>query len=162
MTGEDVGCVETRIRGRLMNPRSFRELSREESLRRLAGVGVGRIVFTHQALPAIRPVNHLVDDGLVIIRSHAGATLLAALDTVVSYQADSVFPDDRIGWSVVVTGVARQLNAADAIERYERLLRPWAPREKDHVIRIQPELVSGFSLQEGENEDPALRSAAGG
>jgi hypothetical protein len=132
-----------------MNPQRFQDLTREESLRRLASVGVGRIVFTHQALPAIRPVNHVVDeDGQVIIRGHAGAALLSALDTVVAYEADSVSGDDFIGWSVIVTGVARRLKAADVIERYERLLYPWVPDDTEYVIRIHPELVTGFTQVE--------------
>ena len=131
-----------------MNPLRFQELTREESLRRLATVRVGRIVFTHQALPTVRPVNHVIDGGAVILRTHPGAALLSAVDTVVAYEADSVSDGERIGWSVIVTGVARRLRAPAEIERYERLLQPWAPDETDYVIRIHPELVNGFSLIE--------------
>jgi hypothetical protein len=127
-----------------MKPRRYQELTREESLRLLASVGVGRIVFTHQALPAIRPVHHLVDDGQVIIRSYGGATLLSALDTVVAYEADSVSGEDHIGWSVVVTGVARRVEPARAADQYRRLAGPWAGDGAACVIRIRPELVTGF------------------
>ena len=41
------------------------ELERAEAMRLLASIGYGRVVFTLNALPAIRPVNHLVDDGRV-------------------------------------------------------------------------------------------------
>ncbi|GAA5164600.1 pyridoxamine 5'-phosphate oxidase family protein [Amycolatopsis dongchuanensis] len=134
-----------------MNGR-LRELSREESLRRLASVGVGRIVFTHQALPAIRPVHHVVeDDGEVVIRSHDRTALLSALDTVVAYEADSVSGDDRIGWSVIVTGVARR---ADGADRYRHLADPWADGEPGYVIRIRPELVAGFGLPEDNGHAP--------
>ncbi|NKQ52063.1 pyridoxamine 5'-phosphate oxidase family protein [Amycolatopsis sp. K13G38] len=131
-----------------MNPRRFEELTREESLRRLGSVSVGRIVFTHQALPAVRPVNHLVDNGAIVLRTHPGAALLSAVDSVVAYEADAISEDDHIGWSVVITGVARRLRGASEIERYERLLRPWVPDEMEYVIRIHPELVTGFSLIE--------------
>jgi hypothetical protein len=43
------------------------ELGRGEAMRLLASVGYGRVVFTRDALPAIRPVNHLVDPGRVIV-----------------------------------------------------------------------------------------------
>ncbi|WP_370095729.1 hypothetical protein [Streptacidiphilus sp. MAP12-20] len=33
-------------------------------------------MFTQHALPAIRPVNHIVDQGDIIIRSHNGADLV--------------------------------------------------------------------------------------
>lgn len=42
-----------------------------EAMRRLAGVSYGRVVFTLNALPAIRPVYHLVDNGHIIIRTRA-------------------------------------------------------------------------------------------
>ncbi|GAB2971338.1 pyridoxamine 5'-phosphate oxidase family protein [Amycolatopsis acidiphila] len=139
-----------------MTPRRFQELSREESLRRLAGVGVGRIVFTHQALPAIRPVHHLLDGGQIIICSHGGAALLSALDTVVAYEADSVSGDDHIGWSVIVTGVARRVEPGAVTERYRGLADPWAGDGAGYVIRIRPELVAGFGLVE-ENVSPCHR-----
>ena len=131
-----------------MNPLRFQELTREESLRRLSTVRVGRIVFTHQALPTIRPVNHVIDRGAVILRTHPGAALLSAVDTVVAYEADSVADGERIGWSVIITGVARQLRGSADIQRYEELLRPWAPDETHYVIRIHPELIIGFTLIE--------------
>jgi len=39
--------------------------------------GLSRIVFTQHALPAIRPVNHIVRDGDIIVRTHHGAALAA-------------------------------------------------------------------------------------
>jgi nitroimidazol reductase NimA-like FMN-containing flavoprotein (pyridoxamine 5'-phosphate oxidase superfamily) len=142
-----------------MTPRKFQELTREESLRRLASVGVGRIVFTHQALPAIRPVHHLVDDGEVFIHGHAGTALLSALDTVVAYEADVVSGDDRIGWSVVVTGVARRLEAGATTDRHRQLADPWSDEDSGYVICIHPELVSGFGLAE-ENRPAAENGSA--
>ncbi|WP_158888126.1 pyridoxamine 5'-phosphate oxidase family protein [Amycolatopsis anabasis] len=133
-----------------MEVRRFSELSRAEALRRLGSVGVGRIVFTEDALPAIRPVNHVVDGGAVIIRSHAGAALLSAVGTVVAYEADVIEEDDRIGWSVIVTGVARQVRGAEALARYHRILHPWVDRDMEYVIRIEPELVTGFALSNGQ------------
>lgn len=35
-------------------------LSRYEALRLLKGAKIGRLVFSHQALPAVRPVNHVL------------------------------------------------------------------------------------------------------
>ena len=149
--------LERNASGPDMNPLRFEELTREESLRRLGSVRVGRIVFTHQALPTVRPVNHVVDGGAVILRTHPGAALLSAVDTVVAYEADSVSDGERIGWSVIVTGVARRLRGTADVERYERLLRPSVPDEMEYVIRIHAELISGFSLIE---ENGALPQGA--
>lgn len=48
--------------GSVLDPmRSTEQLDRSEALRLLGTVPLGRVVFTHQALPAIRPVNHVVE-----------------------------------------------------------------------------------------------------
>jgi hypothetical protein len=122
------------------------ELSREESLGRLSGVSFGRIVFTRHALPAIRAVNHLVDNGTVVIRTHLGAAILTSIGTVVAYEADEIDPVEHTGWSVIVTGVAMRVRDAGETTRYEGLLRPWVDGSLDEIIRIRPEIVTGYRL----------------
>jgi nitroimidazol reductase NimA-like FMN-containing flavoprotein (pyridoxamine 5'-phosphate oxidase superfamily) len=125
------------------------ELTAAESWRLLAGASLGRIVFTQHAMPAIRPVNHLVDDKTVIIRSHLGAAITgrAAGDgTVVCYEADDIDPVRHTGWSVIVTGMARLVRDPAAVSRYQQLLWPWADGQMDYVIAIEPQLITGLRL----------------
>jgi nitroimidazol reductase NimA-like FMN-containing flavoprotein (pyridoxamine 5'-phosphate oxidase superfamily) len=129
-------------------PRTMVELDREESLALLASVPYGRVVFTQNALPAIRPVNHLVDNGRVVIRTRLSAKLGQAAQeaTVVAYQADQLDPQLRTGWSVVVTGFARTVTDQDEAARLSAALRPWADLAMDTVVVIEPELVTGYRL----------------
>ncbi|WP_406386427.1 MULTISPECIES: pyridoxamine 5'-phosphate oxidase family protein [unclassified Streptomyces] len=133
--------------------RHMRELGRAEALRLLATVSLGRIVFTQHALPAVRPVNHLVDGEDIIIRIHEGgalASLAAPADVpgvVVAYEADVIDPDTRLGWSVVVTGYARPVVDAEDTDRYADLLRPWVEQPMTNALRIRPDLVTGFRLE---------------
>ncbi|MDP9843657.1 pyridoxamine 5'-phosphate oxidase family protein [Streptosporangium lutulentum] len=132
-----------------MNERELRRLSREESLRLLSDVAMGRVVFTMHALPAIQPVNHVIDGGDIIIRTHLGAAITMAVDghdAVVAYEADAIDPDDHLGWSVIIVGMARLIHDEGDITRYRRLLRPWVSGTTDHLIRIRPELVTGSRL----------------
>ncbi|MBQ0895220.1 pyridoxamine 5'-phosphate oxidase family protein [Micromonospora purpureochromogenes] len=133
-----------------MASRNLRELSAEECLTLLGSVSLGRIVFTDKALPAIRPVNHILDDGSVIIRSHLGGGLASAVDSgrgvVVAYEADMIDPVERLGWSVVVTGFARLLADSREVARYGRALQPWVSMAMDCVIRIEPHIVVGYRL----------------
>lgn len=131
-----------------VEPRRRRELTKEQSLRLLGEVPLGRVIFTQNAMPAVRPVNHIVDDGAVIIRTHLGAAVLSAVGMVVAYQADAIDPEEHLGWSVIVTGYARVVTEPDAVARYERLLRPWVDAEMDQVIRIDSEIVTGIELVE--------------
>ena len=59
--------------------RRLEALPRAESLRLLSTVSLGRLVFTHLALPAIRPVNHAVAGDQVIIRAYLGTAISAAV-----------------------------------------------------------------------------------
>jgi nitroimidazol reductase NimA-like FMN-containing flavoprotein (pyridoxamine 5'-phosphate oxidase superfamily) len=126
------------------------ELDRTQALELLAAVGYGRVVFTLGALPAIRPVNHLVDNGKIVIRTRLTAKLATVASppdgTVVAYQADELDPIRRVGWSVVVTGIARPVTDATRLARYQQLLHPWVDQVTDTVIGIQPEIITGFRV----------------
>lgn len=133
--------------------RRMETLTREESLRLLGSVALGRVVFTHLALPAIRPVYHLVDGDRIIIRAHLGAAI-AAVDgpaggTVVAYEADMIDSRDHLGWSVIVVGRAQHVSDADTDSRYRQVLPQWTTGSPDDVIVIQADLVDGFRLVPG-------------
>ena len=135
------------------------ELTRRECMDLLASVPLGRVVFTLRALPAIRPVNHIVDDGAVIIRSRLGSGITSAMpggQVVVAYEADCIDTEARTGWSVVVTGMARLVRDPADVARYEQALRPWVDRAMDCVIRIEPELVTGYRLSPGLDQSESV------
>ncbi|NNH70708.1 pyridoxamine 5'-phosphate oxidase family protein [Nocardia uniformis] len=117
-----------------------------EALRRLANISYGRIAFSRRGLPVIRPVNHLVDGDSVVIRAHLGADLLRGDGQIVAYEADSFDETSQLGWSVIVTGVARVVHDPEEVHRYEALLEPWITMPVDHVIRIEAEIVTGVEL----------------
>jgi hypothetical protein len=121
----------------------------DEAMRLLADVSYGRVVFTLKTLPAVRPVNHLVDDGQIIIRTRVTSPLSAEARShegvVVAYEADSIDPKTREGWSVVATGPARTVTDPDLVARYERLLHPWV-NHADTVVAIEPAIVTGLRI----------------
>jgi hypothetical protein len=132
-------------------PRRLKELSVRESMRLLGTVSLGRVAFTTRALPAIRPVNHLVDGDHIIIRTDAEAAITATLKSgpgsvVVAYQADMIDYAEHLGWSVTVVGLAHRVIDPDEAAPYRQALRPWITGEKDQVIAIHAELVTGFRL----------------
>ncbi|MFI6737870.1 pyridoxamine 5'-phosphate oxidase family protein [Nonomuraea sp. NPDC050451] len=132
-----------------MNGRNLKELSAADSLRRLAGVPLGRVVFTRHALPAVRPVNHVVTDGQIVIRSSAGTILsaeVAAFEAVVAFEADELDVEERLGWSVVVTGFAQLVTDPDEAARLKSMIKPWVTGQLDQVIRIRPQIITGYEL----------------
>jgi Pyridoxamine 5'-phosphate oxidase len=124
-------------------------LSDTEAIRLLASVEYGRVVFTFGALPAIRPVNHLLDEARIIIRTRLTSAISTAPrsggSSVVAYEADSFDPRTRTGWSVVATGRIYTVTDPDEVLRYEQLLHPWV-NQADTVIAIEPTIVSGFRI----------------
>jgi nitroimidazol reductase NimA-like FMN-containing flavoprotein (pyridoxamine 5'-phosphate oxidase superfamily) len=151
-----------RRRGRERQPvsidqRRLTELSRAQALRLLGSVALGRIVFTQRAMPAIRPVNHVLDAGHIIIRSHSGTAVVSEADTargvVVAYEADDIDPVTHLGWSVVVTGTAHLVTDPGEMVRYQHLITPWVDGEMDQVIRIRPAIITGFRLGGARDSD---------
>jgi Pyridoxamine 5'-phosphate oxidase len=125
------------------------QLDSDEALRLLAGISYGRVIFTMKTLPAIRPVNHLLDEGRIIIRTRLTAGISREVRSpdgmVVAYEADSIDPQRHEGWSVVVTGRAHTLTDPDQIARYEQALHPWI-NHADTVIAIDPVIVTGLRI----------------
>ncbi|WP_329267082.1 pyridoxamine 5'-phosphate oxidase family protein [Streptomyces sp. NBC_01451] len=132
-----------------VGPRQSIALDGTEALRLLGSVSLGRIVFTQHALPSIRPVNHVLVDGDIVIRTHEGAALTrraGSAGVVVAYEADAIDPDTHLGWSVVVTGYAHLVTDPTELARYQALLHPWVQQSMDHAVRVHPDLVTGIRL----------------
>ncbi|WP_306191518.1 MULTISPECIES: pyridoxamine 5'-phosphate oxidase family protein [unclassified Streptomyces] len=130
----------------------FRALDRQECLRLLAKVPVGRVVYTRQALPAVLPINFSLDtDAAVVLRTSPGSELVRAIDgVVVAFEADEFDAATRSGWSVVVTG--RATVVTDPAE-HERLSRvgpdSWMPVREAVFVRIESKMVTGRELGAG-------------
>ena len=144
--------------------RRLEALTRDEALRLLGSVTMGRIVFTHLALPAVRPVPHLVDGSRIIIRAQLGSAITAAVGveggTVVAYQADAIGAEDCLGWSVTVVGRASPLTDELECARYGQALPPWVAGTRDDIIAIRPDMVDGFRLAPaGSASEPAGEQA---
>jgi hypothetical protein len=134
-------------------PRVMRPLTRLQAMAKLRTVPMGRIAFTHRAMPAIRPVNHVIDPaGRIIIRSHEGAAIVTVTDsshgTVVGYEADDIDTVARTGWSVVTTGFAHLVDDPRQASQYRAALHPWVTGEQDYIIRIEPSIMTGYELAE--------------
>ncbi|MGC5015741.1 pyridoxamine 5'-phosphate oxidase family protein [Streptosporangium sp. DT93] len=131
-------------------------LSRQECVALLPAASIGRIVFTDQALPAVQPVNFVLDGEDIVIRTGIGSKLAAAAsNAIVAFEADEFDPTARTGWSVTVVGPARAVHEPAEIERLSVLpLRTWAPGSRDHYIVVRAEQITGrrISSWHGERE----------
>ncbi|MBB4711485.1 nitroimidazol reductase NimA-like FMN-containing flavoprotein (pyridoxamine 5'-phosphate oxidase superfamily) [Streptomyces luteogriseus] len=129
---------------------AFRALDRQECLRLLAKVPVGRVVYTRHALPAVLPINFSLDaDASVLLRTSPGSDLVRAIDgVVVAFEADEFDAATRAGWSVVVTGRATIVTDPDEHARLsETGPTSWMPPQDAQFVRIESEMVTGRELR---------------
>jgi hypothetical protein len=124
---------------------ALEKLSRDECMRLMGLVPVGRIVYTRQALPAVELVNFALIDGDIVIRTSAEGKLAAATrEAVVAFEADSVDLGGHAGWSVTIVGQARAVTDGEESRCLERTaLTSWVPGQGGHFIRISPAIVNG-------------------
>lgn len=120
-------------------------LSRTECLRLLRTAVVGRLALTTGALPTVLPVNFTMHGDDVVFRTGRDARLDAATrDVVVAFEADEIDHVTRTGWSVVVTGVAREVTDPVVLaEEWVRDLPRWVPEGGSRVVAVSTDLVSG-------------------
>ncbi|SDP30305.1 Nitroimidazol reductase NimA, pyridoxamine 5'-phosphate oxidase superfamily [Actinopolyspora xinjiangensis] len=126
--------------------RELRPLTTRESIVLLSSAQVGRVVFTDEALPAIRPVNFVVDGPSVVLRTGGEGSLSKLSGNVVAFEVDHIDSSTRSGWSVIVHGRAERVSD---IEQLVALADPakssWVPI-RDYFLRIPFDMVTGRRL----------------
>jgi nitroimidazol reductase NimA-like FMN-containing flavoprotein (pyridoxamine 5'-phosphate oxidase superfamily) len=135
-------------------PGALEEFSTAECWRLVATQPVGRLAVIVGHYPMVFPVNYAVDDKTILYRTGVGAKLWSVHRSNVTFEVDQVDVFHRSGWSVMIMGVAEEIN----IERNRREIsraelagaRPWAPGVRDHFIRIHPDQITGRRIQPGE------------
>jgi uncharacterized protein len=126
-------------------------LSRDECVTLLTRNHLGRVGLSSGALPTILPVNYWCDGWSIHVRTSEGSKLDAALrNAVVAFEVDDFDAFGHTGWSVVVTGLAREITDRHELERLaDAPLARWAPGPGDHVVAISLEVVSGRRVHGG-------------
>ena len=130
------------------DPHPLTELSEEACWQRLRAERVGRLVVAVGSQPDIFPVNYLVEDGEIIVRTAEGTKLAAAImGERVAFEIDELDADHHTGWSVVVHGSARAADKLlDVMHDEEIDTSPWADGAKLRVIHITPDHITGRSI----------------
>jgi uncharacterized protein len=126
------------------------------ALLRTATVGRLAIVVSHR--PEIFPINFVVDHSTVVFRTAEGTKLDWSAGRDVAFEVDGYEPETGEAWSVVIKGLAREIKQMyEALEALELPLHPWHPSSKPHIVRIEPEDISGrrFRVADAPARHPA-------
>ncbi|MFD7335047.1 pyridoxamine 5'-phosphate oxidase family protein [Streptomyces violascens] len=115
----------------------------------LGRVPYGRVATSMRALPFVAPARHIVIDGRVLLRLHAGLGYHhACLGSVVAYGADNLGSGEVDVWSVQFTGTAEPFEPTAG----ELALFGDDPRAVDGepfdpvYMRIEPQFATVHSL----------------
>lgn len=121
-------------------------LSERQCLELLASRDLGRLAFSIGDQPEIFPVNYGTDGSIVVLRTADGQKAQRAILRRVAFEVDSWEPGTRVGWSVVLKGVAQEVTTgidpfASALR--QRPVNPVAPGVRERWIALYPAEITG-------------------
>ena len=127
------------------------KLDADECMRLVSPGGVGRVAFESPTGPLILPVNYVMHDDAVLLRTAFGGPLDANLrtgvegaDFKVAFEVDHVDEARRQGWSVLIRGAAHHISSeSERAAASAAGVEPWAGGERELYIRISPAEISG-------------------
>jgi uncharacterized protein len=130
---------------------AFVDLSAQECRDRIAAGGVGRVAFCGPDGPELYPVNFAVVDAHVVFRVAPYTRLGTGIDgRPVVFEVDDLDAERRSGWSVVVKGTARAVDDPDEVVSLRRRgPEPWAPGQRQQLVRVSTLRVSGRHVVAG-------------
>lgn len=128
-----------------VNVSGLEELTEDLCWSLLSRKHVGRLAVAIEGKPDIFPVNYQVDEETIVIKTAPGLKLAAAvLGEGVAFEVDALDEFHHAGWSVVVRGVATEIeNLEELLEADRLIIEPWARGPKSRYLRILPEHVAG-------------------
>jgi hypothetical protein len=119
-------------------------LDRRECLALLATSGLGRLVYTSQAMPAVQPVRFVLRGDSVLCRVPArGALFAGVFDSVVAFTVDHFDSGLANGWFVTVVGRSSYVPDGALSTDPTEAVPPWWVRTNDRCISIPTESISG-------------------
>ncbi len=99
----------------------------------------------------VLPVNFLLDEDRILVRTGRGSKMDAALrGAVVAFEVDDFDSMNHSGWSVAVTGLASEVSQpADQAAVRQMPIARWAPQRDAAVLAISTEIISGRRITVG-------------
>jgi hypothetical protein len=123
---------------------ALEELTQRECLRLARTATLGRFAVVVSGRPLVFPVNFVIDDGAVVLRTGEGSKLEGARSAPVAFECDAIDRVYHTGWSVLISGDAEEVRDAAEIARLEQLpIGPWCEGPMPVWLRIRPRTITG-------------------
>lgn len=128
--------------------RRVEDLAEAECRRLLGTTDLGRLGFSHGALPAILPVRFALEDGHVVIPARRSSAIVSAVrGAVVVFAVDSYDAGTRTGWGVTLVGPTRVVQHPEEIAALD--VRLSSPHAADRCyIAVLLGLLRGWRVSE--------------
>lgn len=139
------------------DPRNGMEILDDDACwRLLESQAVGRLAVAVAGEVELFPVNYIVSDGRIVFKTAQGSKLAAlAANARVSFEIDGYSPESGDAWSVVLKGLAHELQRFSEIYSAEDLpLFPWNASPKEFFVRITPREMTGRRFSVVEDQRP--------
>ena len=122
------------------------QLDDQECLELLRTTTVGRIGFVHEGRVLVIPVNFLLDDRSIVVRTAPDGPLstLPSSSVLVAFEIDHHDDLAGSGWSVLLNGgvdTVSEEHLASLPGASTRL--PWAGGDRSLLLRLTPTTISG-------------------
>jgi nitroimidazol reductase NimA-like FMN-containing flavoprotein (pyridoxamine 5'-phosphate oxidase superfamily) len=141
---QDLGVTGALMSTTIPAARRMRELAVDESIALLVTRPVGRLVYVAEGKPKVVPLNYMLHRRAITFRTGYGGLLDHIEHADVLFEVDYSDNARRVGWSVIVHGVAEEIWRSDELDIMRELpLRPWAPGDRDHYVRIAATQITG-------------------
>jgi nitroimidazol reductase NimA-like FMN-containing flavoprotein (pyridoxamine 5'-phosphate oxidase superfamily) len=110
----------------------------------LGAGGVGRVIFHAPRGPVAFPVNYRFSNNEVLFNTTVKVARELESQALVGFEIDRIDDAFSEGWSVIVTGSARQVDHPDQfVEHAAHAARPWAGGARGAVVAITVAEVTG-------------------
>ncbi|WP_459276408.1 pyridoxamine 5'-phosphate oxidase family protein [Arthrobacter sp. TMS1-12-1] len=107
----------------------------------------GRLALCIQGVPAIFPVNFVVEHGTIVFRTSEGTKSRFSEEAAVAFETDGFLDGGALVWSVIVSGHAATISqTSELLDTVHLPLHPWEMGRKDRFMRLVPETISGRSF----------------
>lgn len=129
----------------------FDAVTKDEATDLLRTHQVGRVAWDSAEGPVILPVAYAWRDGAIAFRTADFGALAALVNqTDVAFQIDEFDMATATGWSVLVRATSSAVTQATEIVGWlTRLPAPWAPGDREILIRLDPVSVTGRVVSRG-------------
>jgi len=130
-------------------PQSFSAISPTRCRELLSTQSVGRVAWQGSDGLQILPVTYVYYDGSIVFRTAPNSPLSELSgSTDVVFEIDEIDQRNHRGWSVVASGRAEAVDEPQEVTRLltEAGVVPWAPGDRNMLIQITPQKVTGRTV----------------